>query len=98
MNKKFTVDTATGYEQILQSFVTKKCATQGFSRQDVESYINKFMPKITCHPPAVVDSTRWAHTWFIDGLQNEKFRLAVREHDKKIVENTCELIVTIYRV
>ena len=48
MNKKFAVDNATGHKKILQSFAMTKCAIQGFSRQNVETYMNDFMTKITC--------------------------------------------------
>ena len=74
-----------------------KCTIQGFSRQNVETYINDFMTKITCYP-ALVDSTKkgasakQANTWFIDGLQPDEFRQAVRAHDTKEIEETCELI------
>ena len=74
-----------------------KCAIQGFSRQNVETYINEFMTKITCYP-ALVDSTKkgasakQANLWFIDGLQPDEFRQAVRAHDKRTVDETCELI------
>ena len=74
-----------------------KCAIQGFSRQNVETYINDFMTKITCYP-ALVDSTKkgasakQANTWFIDGLQPDDFLQTVRAHDTRTVDETCELI------
>ena len=97
MNKKFAVDNATGHKKILQSFAMSKCTIQGFSRQNVESYINDYMTKITCYP-ALVDSTKkgasatQANKWFIDGLQPEEFRQAVLAHDTKTVDETCEII------
>ena len=97
MNKKFAVDNATGHKKILQSFAMTKCAIQGFSRQNVETYINDFMTKITCYP-ALLESTekgasvKQANTWFIDGLQPDEFRLAVRAHDTRTIDETCELI------
>ena len=97
MSKKFAVDNATGHKKILQSFAMSKCTIQGFSRQNVESYINDFMTKITCYP-ALVDSTKkgasakQVNQWFIDGLQPDEFRQAVRAHDTTTVDDTCEII------
>ena len=74
-----------------------KCAIQGFSRQNVETYINNYMKKIICYL-ALVDSTKkgasakQANTWFIDGLQSAEFRQAVRAHDTKELDETCKLI------
>ena len=44
-------------------------------------------------------STKQADTWFIDGLHPENFTKAVRAHDTKTVEDTCEPIgddITVY--
>ena len=55
------------------------------------------MTRITCYP-ALVDSTKkgasskQANTWFIDGLQPNEFRLAVRAHDTRTIDENCELI------
>ena len=55
------------------------------------------MAKITCYPALVNSakkgaSMKQANTWFIDGLQPGKFRQAVRAHDTKSIEDTCEPI------
>ena len=57
MNKKLALDNATCHKKILQSFAMTKCVIQGFSRQNVETYINDFKTKITCYP-ALVDSIK----------------------------------------
>ena len=98
MNKKLSMENAAGHKKTLQSVAMTKCAIQGFLRQNVETYINDFMTKITCYP-ALVDSTKkgaspkQANTWFIDELQPDEFRQAVRGHDTKTIEETCEFIV-----
>ena len=98
MNNKFSMDNATGNRKILQFFAMTKCAVQGFSRQNVETYINDFMTKITCYP-ALVDSTKkgastkQVNTWFIDELQPDEFRQAVRAHERKHLRTLVSLLV-----
>ena len=97
MSKKFGVDNATGHKQTLQSLAMKKCELDGFSRDNVETYVDSFMRLITVNP-ALVDykkkgaTEKQANIWFIDGLQPDEFQTAVRAHDTKTIDDTNETL------